>query len=545
MSSEDTRIPGIVFAGLFAVVLSLLALLLLWADNPFRSAQALHDQLHTVRLEWEALQTASWGIYTAKPSRVREWRVQAEQFAETAEALIEHRLVAVATGADADLLSAVLSLQASTNLLLTRTDAIAAWLDRQAGEPGSTARWLEQLAGFQPLAAEYGATLGTVVHALAEFSSRRVSIYRIAGTILAAVLTASLGLFVQDRLRYRSKERLYTASLRSLPDGVILIDHEQRILLSTPAAQSALASELKSGTPIDQVSPQIARQIEAGRRAVFHLDLTIGARSFHISHHPVYPSGAEEKRLIGSTLVLRDITEWRKLEEDGEQQRRREQLEKMAAGVAHDVNNLLAAISGTIDLIELSPESLEAVRSGIAAMRVPLGRARELAATLTAYAGADANPARSIEIRAVLEEVMSSVSLRDGVAVSYAGVEPGICTVGNPKLVSRAVQEIIRNATEAVGTLGGSVTIDAEQIGGVDGAYVDLTVRDNGPGIPEEDLNAVFDPFFSRKPRHRGMGLSIAHAVARAHGGAVNVTSTSEGTTVSLLLPVDIDEQRE
>jgi two-component system NtrC family sensor kinase len=115
-------------------------------------------------------------------------------------------------------------------------------------------------------------------------------------------------------------------------------------------------------------------------------------------------------------------------------------------------------------------------------------------------------------------------------------VEPGLRIVGLPGQIDQVLMNLVTNAAQAIGARGGTITISARAK--VDG--VEVTVVDDGPGIPPEIRARIFDPFFTTKDvgEGSGLGLSIVHGIVERHGGRIDVESeVGKGTTFRLLLP--------
>jgi signal transduction histidine kinase len=252
----------------------------------------------------------------------------------------------------------------------------------------------------------------------------------------------------------------------------------------------------------------------------------------------------------------------RDLEEQLRHAQRLESLGVLAGGVAHDFNNILTGILGNASLATeiLPPDSqaaplLEAVVS-----------ASEHAALLTrqllAYAGKGQNFVEQIDVSAVVRGMNHllrlSVTRNISLALQLADRLPAIAA--DRGQIEQVVLNFVINATEAIGPrLPGGITIRtgverfaagplAGNVAGdplAGGEYVCLEVADTGPGIPPQVQARMFDPFFSTKFTGRGLGLSAALGVIRAHGGALLVrTSPGEGATFTAHFPVSNGVER-
>jgi signal transduction histidine kinase len=101
--------------------------------------------------------------------------------------------------------------------------------------------------------------------------------------------------------------------------------------------------------------------------------------------------------------------------------------------------------------------------------------------------------------------------------------------------LQQVLLNIIRNSLEALEDEGGTIRVELERAEG--GEMLAIRVHDTGPGIPEEILSRIFEPFFSTKPMGTGLGMAICHSLIQQHGGVLRV-SCEQGTMVEILLPM-------
>ncbi len=259
------------------------------------------------------------------------------------------------------------------------------------------------------------------------------------------------------------------------------------------------------------------------------------------------------QRMIGA---LRDITAERQLQAAELQAARLDSLAVMAAGVAHDFNNFLAAILGNAGVLRLSvaPESEEA--AALADIEAAARRASQLVRQLLDFAGRAPLEAGPVELRSLAEEAVH-VARRARATQATVRIEPGpdVRVRGDESLLLRALVNLLTNALDALGDGGGRVTVrfgevelDQEQAlaeGYVPheplraGRYGYVEVDDTGPGMPPEVVQRVFEPFFTTRSSGRGLGLASVLGIMRRHEGAVRVRSVlGIGTSVRLLVPL-------
>jgi PAS domain S-box-containing protein len=264
---------------------------------------------------------------------------------------------------------------------------------------------------------------------------------------------------------------------------------------------------------------------------------------------------------VGMVAIARDVTDRRRsaeeqlrLEAKAQQAEKLESLAKLAAGIAHDYNNLLTGVLGNASLALRELESGSPARGKLRQIESAGERAATLSDQLLAYAGEDQLALRTVEIndlvtgmRPELQEVVPGrveleFHLKDGL--------PPIEV--DPAQLRQVILNLLRNACESVGDERGVVTLRTSKVWAdrsfFEGAFLDegqpagdytiLDVSDSGCGVDEEMRVRLFDPFFSTKGPGRGLGLATALGIVRAHRGAIKVFSrVGRGTTVEVLLP--------
>lgn len=231
-----------------------------------------------------------------------------------------------------------------------------------------------------------------------------------------------------------------------------------------------------------------------------------------------------------------------------------EALARLTAGLAHDFNNSLAAITGWTKLaaedIEASHPSQEALQQALKAARYADGLLRQLLAF-----GRQSEPMlRRLRLSRLVHESRELVSagLAQGCELSVDCRVDDDEVDADPTQLQQVLVNMVINAADAMRGRG-RIELTIEQLvlplvnGEVappgshslpDGRYVVLRVRDHGPGIPAELQSRIFDPFFSTKSKGKGtgLGLSVAQGVIARHGGAIGLTSGSDGTCFHVYL---------
>jgi PAS domain S-box-containing protein len=252
-------------------------------------------------------------------------------------------------------------------------------------------------------------------------------------------------------------------------------------------------------------------------------------------------------------MIAQDITEQLHLQNQLQQARKMEAVGQLAAGVAHDFNNILLVVQGNASLLLASkpPESEEAkpLRNVCAAAE----RASRLVRQLLTFSRQQALELRPLNLGETLGTVSDMLPriLTESINLTI-DAPPSLPNVrADSTMMETLLMNLATNARDAMAE-GGHLTITAEtaQLAAADlgsnpdarpGEYVRITVRDTGVGIPPEVLPRIFDPFFTTKPVGKGTGLGLAtvYAIAKQHHGWVDVrTKVGEGTSFLIFLPI-------
>jgi two-component system sensor histidine kinase PilS (NtrC family) len=243
----------------------------------------------------------------------------------------------------------------------------------------------------------------------------------------------------------------------------------------------------------------------------------------------------------GFLFTFQDVTDLRRLERNATLQQRLAAVGEMAAGIAHEIRNPLASMSGSIQVLRqelpLSEEQAEL-------MDIVLRESERLNDTIRsflAYARPQKFAVTRLDLRKMVQDAAtllrnSSEARASHVVDAETSSEP-VWFEGDENQVRQIVWNIATNGLRAMPD-GGKLTLSLSTNTYADHDEVVLSVRDQGRGIPPEELDAIFQPFRSSFKRGTGLGLSIVHRIVTDYGGAIQVSSqVGVGTTVRVTLP--------
>jgi two-component system sensor histidine kinase HydH len=245
-----------------------------------------------------------------------------------------------------------------------------------------------------------------------------------------------------------------------------------------------------------------------------------------------------DKKSIGKMLLLTDITEIKRLEQKMRESEKLAAIGKVAGGVAHEVRNPLSSIKGLALLLKnkFSDGSEEQKTADLLIQETErMNRTISEMMSLTRSASLSLAP---IDIEGLLHEQLTLLQAEikeRNISVVFdveQRVEP---VLGDRDRLIQVIINILLNSIQAMEE-GGVLTLKCTNM---DSGTVHVVVSDNGPGMTNEILDQVFDPYFTTKKEGSGIGLSISQKIVTDHGGRISIESElGQGTWVTIELPV-------
>jgi two-component system sensor histidine kinase PilS (NtrC family) len=280
----------------------------------------------------------------------------------------------------------------------------------------------------------------------------------------------------------------------------------------------ARIAELRPQTPLRRADLELRRADEPG--------LWLGVS--------VSPLRDVTDRVVGRVINFQDLTELRRMEQSMRRTERLASVGQLAAGITHEIRNPLAAISGSVELLRQAPQVTDDDRALMAIVTREIERLNALVTDLLDYTNPRPRQVSTVDLGVLVDETLRVFRQDPTLGDAKVTAEVGDGTIevdGDPEKLRQVLWNLLRNAAEAGGK-GIEVHVSRN------GQSALLEVRDDGPGIPAEVAQKIFDPFFSTKKRGSGLGLATCHSIVVEHGGTIEVGSQPGGTAFSIRLPL-------
>lgn len=354
--------------------------------------------------------------------------------------------------------------------------------------------------------------------------------------------------------------------VESAMDGIITIDHRGHIVMYNAAAEKmfGVPAEEAMGRPLDRFIPARSREQHPGfirefgktgvtTRSMGNLGAIAGVRAdgteFPIEASISQVRFADQHYL---TVILRDITDRRRLEAQLLQAQKMEGVGRLAGGIAHDFNNLIMAIFNYLALASRKLGVDHPVAPTLSQANQAAQRAADLTRQLLTFARKQVVAPRVLSPREVAAGLMPMLRRLIGEDVTLRAVladDTGMVRADHAQLEQVLVNLVI-NARDAM-PQGGTLTLESHnttldeafcrsRLGVAPGEYVVLAVTDTGQGMSPEVQRHIFEPFFTTKPAGKGTGLGLAtcQGIVKQAGGHIGVYSeVGRGTSVRVYLP--------
>ena len=372
---------------------------------------------------------------------------------------------------------------------------------------------------------------------------------------------------IQKQVDYDQLETFNRNIIQSLDSGLLTIDLSGRINFLNRTAEKILTKNgegLKNAS-IYELFPKISEVIdEVKKKTSDHFSdyqryqtllSNDDGRNIYLGFS-ISPLTDPNGSLIGHTLIFQDITKFQEMEEQMKRFDKMAAIGLLAAGMAHEIRNPLASLSGSIQMLK-SELQLDQPQKQL--MEIILRESERLNALITdflLFAQPPQTNKRLSEIRKVIEETIDlfihSPSFHEGIRIHRPILRENTQTMIDPDQMKQVFWNLLMNATQAMSN-GGEIRIHLEKENGIvwetnvplkaqkkGKECVKISITDSGNGIAEQDREKIFEPFFTTKENGTGLGLSIVHKIIENHNGVIQVESeVGKGSRFTIFLPAD------
>ena len=383
--------------------------------------------------------------------------------------------------------------------------------------------------------------------------------YNLAITVVGFYGVAFMVSYLSEKLRSAREElerrqlalsriqTLYANVIASMSSGLATADSRQRVTFLNQAggeilgiaparATGRLLADIGLNLPADWEEIRHRTRGRDTYRAEIEMPLGDARRVLGYSLRALKDPSGEE----GALIVFQDLTEVKKLERQARFNEQLAAVGELAAGIAHEIRNPLASISGSVQVLsnELSVGSAER-----RLMEIIVSESNRLSKILEEFLRFVRPQERRVAVFDVglsIQEVLELFRRSDEISDAHrieGDISPASSLLAADRdQIRQIIYNVAKNAVRAMPD-GGSLTVEGRE----DGAWYSIKFRDTGRGMSEEEIARVFTPFSTAFDGGTGLGMAIVRRIVEDHGGAIDVESKpGEGTIVTILLPRNV-----
>ena len=362
----------------------------------------------------------------------------------------------------------------------------------------------------------------------------------------------------QAEAALRESEENFRALAENALDGIVIATAEGRLAYANRRLGEIMGGAVEEfvGRPISELVPpeDFARIMQnlknrlEGKPAPRQYEVTGIRKNGERVPIEISASRTAWEGRPASLAIIRDVSERKRIEEERLRASKLEYVGVLAGGIAHDFNNLLTAITGNVSLSKAMVEPGGEIHEQLEEAEKACVRARDLTHQLLTFSRGGAPVKKAASIGDLVRESVSFALSGAGTDADFE-IPPDLWAVEvDEGQMSRVIQNLVLNASQAMSQSGTvrirceNVRLDGEErepgVSLPPGKYVRISVQDSGAGIAPENLQRIFEPYFTTKRKGTGLGLAATYSIVRNHGGQIGVESVlGRGTTFTIYLP--------
>ena len=374
-----------------------------------------------------------------------------------------------------------------------------------------------------------------------------VRLYVRRSRMLEAKVTERTAELVSQKNRLAELEERFRTVAESAYDAIVCCKENLSVFFWNDRAQAlfGLPSQEALGRPFlallapashEEFNAAIARCQTAGESGTRDLQCVANDGKTFSAEVSISPWHLNEDNFF--TLIVRDVTERRSMEQQLRQAQKMEAIGQLAGGVAHDFNNLLQAMLSAIEVLRAERGLSDRAGTIVRELLEDIQRGGRLTRQLLLFSRRETSHPELVDLNRVVGGMAGLFDrlLRENIRCRFDLADSPLWIRADLAQVEQAVINLVVNASDAM-SKGGQLTLRSGQ---EEAGQVWISVSDTGSGIPEHIQERVFEPFFTTKEAEggSGLGLAVVHGIVTQHGGSIRFESRSgTGTTFRIFFP--------
>jgi two-component system sensor histidine kinase PilS (NtrC family) len=386
----------------------------------------------------------------------------------------------------------------------------------------------------------------------------------ILSSLLSEQLKRSQAQLKEREIDLHDLETLNQNIIQSMGSGLLTLDADERIVFLNRAGEEILGLNFLEvcNAPLEEIfsDGEIPRNVSRGYSRWEAIWKRKDGTELHLGFS-VSPLKDSVGKSRGTILIFQDLTRFKEMEEKIKRAEKLAAIGQLAAGIAHEIRNPLASMSGSIQLLEkelrLDPESKRLMDIVLR----ETDRLNLLISEFLLFAQPDQKAKEVIILKDLIEDTLGlfvhNPEWKKGIELRK-DLEEGIWLEANPEEMRQILWNLLVNAAQSMSE-GGILTITSKMMNGYDGQwerynlksihidkmehsripYAEITIGDTGTGIHKKNLDKIFDPFFTTKESGTGLGLAIVYRIVENYQGSISVKSVpGKGTVFTIRFPL-------
>jgi len=372
----------------------------------------------------------------------------------------------------------------------------------------------------------------------------------ISGVLVILGLAGFISMFWMQSYHSAKKSLQDTSAITdelvtSLPVGLIATDKDGKIAFYNSAAERITGLDLSKARGRDPENILLSHF--CGLKESLDRGESISEKEMECEFTedkvvPVSVSASkiinEEGQFVGKVLILRDLGEVRRLQDEIRRKEKLAAIGGLAAGVAHEIRNPLSSIKGIASYFKSKYDENSDDKEAASVMIQEVDRLNRVISELLEFARPTQLNLKSTDVNDLLEHsvrLIQQEAATKGITIKLNLSQKRLVADIDSDRFSQCLLNLYLNALQVMDT-GGQLTIENSI---TEGNSIKIEIKDTGSGIKTEDLNKIFDPYFTTKAKGTGLGLAIVHKIIEAHNGQIKIRSVpGQGTVFTIVIPV-------